>query len=109
MEKAKRKDKTIETGKLWAVIAYLWILFIIPLLVAKDNKFALYHAKQGLVLFVCSLVVMVISAIPIIGWVLGLLGTIALLILFIIGIVNVLSDKYAPLPLIGKYAEAIKI
>lgn len=108
-KKVVKVDKVIDEGKLWAFISYFWILFIIPLLVAKENKFAVYHAKQGLVLFICSIIVMVIWYIPFIGWIIGVLGSIALLILWIIGILNSLSGKYEPLPVIGKYAESIKI
>ena len=45
-------DKTIEDGKIWAFVGYWWILFLVPLLGKKDNKFASFHGKQGLVLFV---------------------------------------------------------
>jgi uncharacterized membrane protein len=106
---AEITKKEIEEGKFWALVSYFWIIFVISLLVAKENKFALYHAKQGFVLFIFSLIVIIISAIPIIGWILGLVGTIALIVLFIIGIINVLSNKCAPLPYIGKYAKVIKI
>jgi uncharacterized membrane protein len=41
----------IEDDKVIAAIAYLGILFLIPLLLKKNSKFAIYHARQGLVLF----------------------------------------------------------
>jgi len=39
-------------GKMYAVLAYLSILCIIPLIVKKKNPFVMAHGKQGLVLFV---------------------------------------------------------
>ena len=47
------QDKEIQEGKMYAVIAYLGILCLVPLLLKKENKFALFHGKQGLVLFIC--------------------------------------------------------
>ncbi|HPL93320.1 MAG TPA: hypothetical protein PLB38_03500 [bacterium] len=43
----------IEKNKVMAILAY--IIWLIPYLGAKDSKFAMYHAKQGLVLFLASL------------------------------------------------------
>jgi len=102
--------KDAEENKIWAVIAYLGILFLIPLLAKKDSPYAQYHAKQGLALFVAGLIVGVASALPLIGWfIIAPIGGIVLLILFIIGLVNALGGKMAPLPVIGKMAETLKI
>ena len=37
--------------KVYGLIAYLSVLCIIPLVFRRDNEFVLFHAKQGLVLF----------------------------------------------------------
>ena len=55
--------KEILEGKIFAVLAYLSILCIIPLIFKKDNAFVLAHAKQGLVLFVSEVAVFVGSII----------------------------------------------
>ncbi|EKD47008.1 MAG: hypothetical protein ACD_66C00259G0004, partial [uncultured bacterium] len=44
--------KDIEDNKVLAALSYIFILCFVPLLLARDSKFAQYHAKQGLVLFV---------------------------------------------------------
>ena len=41
-------DKTIREGKVFAILSYLSILCIIPLILKKDNEFVLAHGKQGL-------------------------------------------------------------
>lgn len=99
----------IEEGKAWAAIAYLGILFLIPLLAKKDNSFAQYHAKQGLVLFAAYVIVSFFGAIPFIGWVVGAVVYLLLFILFIMGLINALSGKKKPLPVIGQYGEKINI
>jgi uncharacterized membrane protein len=57
----------INENKTMAILAY--ILFFVPLLAARESKFAMYHANQGLVLFLAAMAVNLIgSLIPVIGW-----------------------------------------
>ena len=46
----------IEQNKVMAVLAYIGPLVLVPILAAKDSKFAKFHANQGLTLFICSFV-----------------------------------------------------
>lgn len=39
------------------VLSYLWFLFLVPLLVEKEDREVQWHAKHGLVLFVAELIV----------------------------------------------------
>ncbi len=91
-----------------AILSYIGILFLIPLLAAKDSPFAQYHAKQGLVLFITGIISSVIMAVPFLGWVIAPILWIILMVLGIIGIVNVVKGKQAPLPIIGKFADKFK-
>jgi len=105
-------SKEIEEGKIFAFLAYLLSIigFLIVLLAKKDNKFAMYHAKQSLVLFIVYIIGWIILAfIPIIGWALLPVWWILMLIMTILGIINSFSGKEKPLPIIGKYAKKIKI
>lgn len=99
--KQKEKDLTV-------VLSYIGILCLVPLLARKDDPFAQFHAKQGLVLCVAEVATMFISWIPLF-WVFVPIIWIAWLALSIIGIMNVLNDKKEPLPVIGKYADRFKI
>ena len=98
-------------GKLWAVLAYLLgiIGFLLVFLIKKDNQFAMYHAKQSLVLFIAGVIVSVVGGmIPIIGWFIILpIGSLIVLILAIIGIINAVTGKEKPVPLLGQYAEKL--
>ncbi|MGG1550777.1 hypothetical protein [Paenibacillus ferrarius] len=92
----------IESNKGMAILAY--ILFFIPLIAAKDSKFAMYHANQGLTLFLCVVIVnVVLGIIPFIGWILLPLVNLALLVLAILGIVAAAQGQVKPLPIIGAY------
>lgn len=90
-----------EKNKVMGIIAY--ILFFVPLLAAKDSKFAKYHANQGLVLFLAGVAVSIVgTAIPVIGWLIILpLGELAIIVLAVIGIINAAKCEMKPLPLIG--------
>ncbi|MEI8042594.1 MAG: DUF4339 domain-containing protein [Verrucomicrobiota bacterium] len=37
----------VDKNKIFAVLAYLGILFLVPLLAAKESRFARYHTNQG--------------------------------------------------------------
>lgn len=104
MEDEIKKEITKEGGKnTIAVLSYIGILFLIPLLTSKDDPFVKFHVKQGLVLFIAEMATALVAWIPIIGWLLGFACMVLWLILSIMGIVNVVNKKETPLPLIGKF------
>ena len=90
-----------EKNKFMGILAY--IIFLIPLLAARESKFAMYHANQGLVLFLAGLAVSIVgSIIPILGWfVIAPLGFLAVFVFAILGIINAAKGLCKPLPLIG--------
>ena len=62
-ETKEHDEKDIETNKVMGILAYFGPLCLVPLLAAKDSKFANYHAKQGLNLFIIELIYGIISGI----------------------------------------------
>lgn len=74
-----------------------------PLIAAEESDFAMYHANQGLNLFIAGMIVFAIGLIPILGWLIAMFGWIAVVIFMVLGIVNAAGDKKKPLPIIGKY------
>ena len=105
VESQPAKENLNGTVKVMSALAYLWILFFLPLVVCPDSKFGRYHANQGLVLLLAAVVVNVIGAvlslIPAVGWILQLILNVAMLGLTILGIVNVCNGETKPLPIIG--------
>lgn len=91
----------VENNKVMALLAY--IIFLVPLLAAKESKFAMFHANQGLVLFLGAVAVNIVGGIiPIVGWFIILpIGNLLVFILAIIGIINAAKGEAKPLPLIG--------
>ena len=91
----------VEKNKVFAILAYLGILFIVPLLAAKESPFAMYHANQGLVLFLVAIALGIVTMIPVLGWIVGAVGWIAHIVFMIMGIINAANGQMKPLPLIG--------
>ena len=90
--------------KVFGVLGYIGILFLIPLLAGK-TEFSRYHANQGLVLFIADAVAGVaataLAFIPFVGWIASSVLGLALFILAIMGIVNAAQGEMKPLPVIG--------
>jgi uncharacterized membrane protein len=100
----------VEKNKIFAVLAYLGLLFLVPLLAAPQSKFARYHTNQGVVLFLATIIALVgsgiLSIIPVVGCVAMVvsLGVCAgSFVLMILGIINAAGGQCKPLPLIGQY------
>lgn len=94
------KSNSANDDKLWAVLSYLGVLCLIPLLGKKESSFVQFHARQGVVL----LAGWILSFLPF-GWVIGIIS----FVLSIMGIINVLSGKTEKLPIIGDFADKVKI
>ncbi len=94
-------QEDVEKNKSFAILAY--IIFLIPLLLARESKYAMYHANQGLILFLAAVILNVFSSfIPFIGKFLIIpFGYLALIILAVLGIVNASKGEMKALPIIG--------
>ena len=103
MVEKKTPKEQVDNEKVMAALAYL--IFFIPLLTAKESKFAMFHANQGFNLFLLFVAVNVIGTIiPIIGWLILLpLGNIFAFVLMVMGILNAMNGVEKELPIIGKY------
>jgi uncharacterized membrane protein len=115
-------DKSdVEQNKAMAILAYFGPLVLVPILAAKDSRFARYHANQGLLLCIAMIGWMIADSIltallrAILWRGLALWGFYSLCstvlnlvyivftILAVIGILNALNGKAKELPVIGKY------
>ena len=100
-------DKEIQEGKFFAVIAYISFLCIVSLTLKKDNKFALYHAKQGLVLFVFEVAGFILSILPLLGPIIKVLAVVILGLLSLVGILQALNSTAGRIPVISEIADNI--
>lgn len=100
------QDKEIKEGRFFALISYLVFLCIVSLILKKDNKFALFHAKQGLVIFVLEVATLILSVISFLQW-LRVAGLVIFGLLSLWGILEALRGNYRQIPLVSKIAQEI--
>lgn len=91
----------IEQNKVVSALSYFGIIFFLPLAVCPNSKFGRFHANQGLILLICSVMGGFLNMIPILGGLAASLVGIAVFILFLFGLVNTLNGFAKELPLIG--------
>ena len=99
------EKQDIRDNSFLAAIGYIWILCFIPLFLKRSSKFAQFHAKQGLILFIVEIIGWLVFWIPLIGWLLFL----AILVLAIMGIMNTLQGVWWEMPYLGKYAKRVNL
>lgn len=112
-EKIIFNEEDVKQNKVFGILAYFGILFLVPLLAAKDSQYARFHTNQGIVFFIFSIIANALNAIvricfgfiPFFGAIVSALVSLAVgvicLILFILGIVNACSGEPKKLPIIG--------
>jgi len=98
--KNEADDKDVAENKNIAALSYIWVLCLVPLLTKKDSKFAQFHAKQGLVLFIIEILGTFVFWIPLIGWAMAL----AVFIVSIIAILKTLNGEWWKIPYVHEWS-----
>jgi uncharacterized membrane protein len=92
----------VDKNKTMAILAYF--LFFLPLLAAKDSKFAMFHANQSLIILIISVAGSIIGGVlPVIGSIISAVVGIGVFVLWIMGIISAANGEMKPLPVIGSY------
>ncbi len=97
----------IKKGRALAWLSYFGLLLIIPAVIQKDNPYTVFHVKQGMALLIVNVIVIFVCLQVSFPALLCQTVSIVLLIINIIGIVNAISGKVKPLPLIGFIGELL--
>lgn len=96
--------------RLMAIFAYLGLLFLIPLFADNGSRFVRYHVNQGCVLFLCEVLIAILSTVlwilPGIGRILSLAIALPLylvtVVFMVVGILHAVGGETTGLPIIGK-------
>ncbi len=86
--------------KVWGAVAYLWILSLVALAARKKDDYVRFHANQGLLLFVVSVVSIILGPI-------GMVVNIVILIAAVMGIIKSLQGERWPLPAVAGIAKSL--
>ncbi len=112
-------EAEIQDGKMMAILAY--IIFLVPLLAARDKKFAMFHTEQALVLIIAWVVIYI--GFTILSIILSKISTalscgvgiisiliwVAYLIFWILGLMSAIQGKVKELPFIGQYGAKLNL
>lgn len=90
---------------LMIVLSYLWILFVIPLLIEKDDQEVQWHAKNGLVLSVVEFILHVLLSVTGIGCFFTPFLFLAFAVIRLMGIVKGLNGQRLMVPVLSEYAS----
>lgn len=104
----------VRANKVMAVLSYIGVLVLVPLLAGnKNSEYLRHHINQGLVIWIGSILADVLSGGGFLGfaffssvWPLGLVGGILSLVFFIlmiVGIVDACRGVRRELPVVGAF------
>ena len=103
------QDPQVQDAKFFAAVGYLSFLCFVPLLLKKENKFAQFHGKQALLLFILEVAAGILSVIPALGDLVSKFGFVVFGILSLVGIVKVLMGEYWEMPVIYEISNRISL
>ncbi len=106
---SRPQNPEIQDAKFFAAVGYLNVLCFVPLFLKKGNKFAQFHGKQALVLFILEVAAGIISIVPAIGDLVSRLAFVIFGILALIGIIKVLMEEYWEMPVIYEISTRITL
>lgn len=92
---------SVSKSKIFAALSYVSFFCFLPFFCAKDDEYAKFHAKQGILLFAMSIIIDALSNLNLIATALNIFR----LYLIYKGVRNALEGKKEELPYIGKYAS----
>lgn len=92
-------------SKLFAIISYFAVLLFLSYGFIRNDEFIKYHLKQGIVMFVLAMLIVFTFWIPVAGWV----CLMAYLVIWFTGVINALTGKCEPVPVVGKIAERLPL
>ena len=107
----RNKNYSMDDSRLFAFLGILLTVigFIIVHFTRKNDKYAMYYAKQGLVIFIVWLIAAIanwlFSFVPVIGGIIGTICWAITLVLWIIGLIYSLSGNEKDIPLVGEFAK----
>ncbi|MEJ2738816.1 MAG: DUF4870 domain-containing protein [Dehalococcoidia bacterium] len=82
-----------------------WITGLVFILIEKENKMVRFHALQSIIVFgAISVVSIIVSWIPFIGYILGILLSILALVLWILLMIKAYQGEKYKIPVAGDIA-----
>lgn len=99
-------DRSVRT-KLLAMLSYMGVLCLVPLIVNKTNEFVMFHARQGLILWIWGVLAIFGLYVPAVGPLFFSVSALMITAFSLAGLVSVLLTKAWKFPMIGSWADAL--
>lgn len=108
---AKNQLKKEDETRIFAFLAtFLTIIgFIIALLSKRYDKYVMFYAKQGLVLFIIQIIASGARILPLIGKMTSVVIWVIFLICWILSWINALSGEMKNTFIVGNFAKKIRL
>ena len=90
------------------LLCYLltWLTGIVFLIIEKENKIVRFHALQSIAVFApINILMIILTFIPILGWIINILLWVLEVILWIVLMMNAYQGKMIKIPIAGNFAE----
>ncbi|MFA7286086.1 MAG: DUF4870 domain-containing protein [Patescibacteria group bacterium] len=96
-----------QADRVLAVLSYLWIFFVVPLVLRPESAFIQFHAKQGIVVALAWFMLWVIGIVPLLGWLLFPVGSLLLLAVNVLAIVKAWQGEMWRIPYLHQYVARL--
>ncbi|MEO5366623.1 MAG: hypothetical protein H7831_09775 [Magnetococcus sp. WYHC-3] len=90
--------------QLMALFSYMNVLCLVPMLFNRGDEYVMFHARQGVVLWIWAVVAMLGLHIPVIGGFLFSLSAVLIAMLSLVGLVSVALGRAWRIPVVARFA-----
>lgn len=103
-------SRDVEENRLVAAISWIWVISVIVLLVKKDSPFVQFHARQGFVLFIASILAwLLLGAFGQFAWFLRQVLNLAVFVAIVVGFLQAIRGQWWSLPFLGQLGPKVRL
>lgn len=107
-EEQKTPEEKVSENVVFAILSYIPVVCLVPLLTQREDDFVMFHARQGLVLFLALVAISFFRVLPYFGRAVWNLSLVIYGLTALYAIVQILMDKKWEIPLISDWAKKLK-
>ena len=101
-----QRDTSV-SSRILALMSYLGVLSLVPLVMNRNDPYVQFHARQGVVLWMWEVLAIYTLLIPAVGSFFFRFSSIACLFLSVIGVLSVMLGRAWKFPIIGDWASKL--
>ena len=105
------KKGSDDDSKTWGFVGSFFPIlgFILVILSRKEDSYAMYYAKHGLIIGIAWIIFTFLRSVPLLGWIIYTVGIVLLIILWVMTFIGALSGERKKFIVLTDLAEKIKI